>query len=276
MYQNQKKKKKNNNLLTNLLIILLLIVALFAGYHSIKVLLETKKDADVEHETKLTSIVVNPETDDSDVQTYAERFAEMKEKNKDFLGWIRWESDLINQPIVQSKTDDYYLRRNFNGDYSDTGTAFVDTYQSMNDKMFSIYGHYVYANTSLMFSALTDVMRKPENYENNKYFHIYLEDEDWKYVVAYVVEYSVNDPAYYQMSAEYEPKMLSYAREHEYYNTNVDVADDDNIVVLQTCIRGHKDLRTLVIGKRIGVTKLQNTDFTTESNGASGLIVNPD
>ena len=58
---------------------------------------------------------------------YAEKYKALKEKNPDFVGWISVDGTNISYPVMQSKDrPDFYLRRNFDGQYSYYGTPYVE------------------------------------------------------------------------------------------------------------------------------------------------------
>ena len=52
---------------------------------------------------------------------------ELIEENPDCVAWVRVEKTKIDYPIMQTKNNpEYYLRRNFNKEYSYIGTPFLD------------------------------------------------------------------------------------------------------------------------------------------------------
>lgn len=75
-------------------------------------------------------------------------------QNSDFVGWVSIEDTQINYPVVQSRDDpDFYLKHNFEKQYSDYGTPFL---QSDCDLLTSdnllLYGHSMKNGT--MFTNL--------------------------------------------------------------------------------------------------------------------------
>lgn len=83
----------------------------------------------------------------------------MLEKNKDTKGWIRYNSNKINYPIVQAKDNDYYLDKNFYKKYNQAGSIFMDyRNNSFNDKNVVLYGHSMLDN--LMMGSLKDLFEK--------------------------------------------------------------------------------------------------------------------
>jgi SrtB family sortase len=206
---------------------------------------------EVQEETQMTEKQPEPEAEDP--WAYMEGYDALKAKNKDFVGWIRFDSDLVNLPFMHSG-DDYYLRTNFNKEYSSSGTVYMNGQQNLDCRNITLYGHYVYANDKAMFSPL-DKLRKAENYEDNKVFRLYLDDEIRTYMIAAVVQYDITSDWMFDApdyTAEEWNSFLKYAVTHKLYDTGVVIDTESNYVTLQTCIRGSDTLRTVVLGKEIG------------------------
>ena len=224
-----------------------MICTLVLGY-CIRNFLLVKDDMDkvieMQEETKMQT---EPE---EDPWAYMEEFRRMKEKNPDFMGWIKFDSGLINLPFMYSG-DDLYLRADFEKKYSSSGTVYMDGKQTLDGQNITLYGHYVYANDKAMFSPL-DKLRKEENYEENKVFRLYLENEIRTYTVATVVEYTLGnhwnfDLGYY--TKEQFDEFLNYGSSHSLYPIDEIMDAASNYVTLQTCIRGTDTRRTIVVGK---------------------------
>lgn len=52
-------------------------------------------------------------------------YMELKSQNADFIGWIKIDDTNINYPVMQSSTPNFYLKKNFNKEYSDYGTPYI-------------------------------------------------------------------------------------------------------------------------------------------------------
>ena len=89
-------------------------------------------------------------------------FDELKAQNSDVCGWITIYGTHVDYPIVQSEDNSTYLMRNPRGEYSLSGSIFMDY---MNQKDFSdfntiIYGHHMDLGilTSIWISLLRTVI----------------------------------------------------------------------------------------------------------------------
>ena len=96
-----------------------LIVFFGSGYYVAKYVLENL------HAEKTVQQVAD---------TRARGLAEVYAQNNDLVGWIEIEGTKINYPVMQtgggsSEPDpEFYLHRDFNKEYSESGTPFVDSY----------------------------------------------------------------------------------------------------------------------------------------------------
>jgi sortase B len=79
---------------------------------------------------------------------------ELIEENPDCVAWVRVEKTKIDYPIMQTKNNpEYYLRRNFNKEYSYIGTPFLDAECDIETSQnLIIYGHNM--NNDTMFGTL--------------------------------------------------------------------------------------------------------------------------
>lgn len=241
--------------LKNLIVVLIFAVCLgvlgFCGYK----IYRTKSDmARVRKTQEETALVVAEEEEKTD-WSYMESYREKKEQNSDFVGWIKFDSGLINLPFMQN--GDFYLRRDFNKNWDSCGTPYMNPNQKLDSDNITIYGHYVYIDELAMFTPL-DKLRFPENYEENKIFRLYLDGEIRTYQVAAVVEYNIYGDWLFDVSAysqEEWKSYLDYADQHKLYETGVELDVNNRYVTLQTCIRNRSNDRTIIVGKEISVEK---------------------
>ena len=64
--------------------------------------------------------------------------ARLREQNPNISGWIAVPYTNNDYPIVRAKDDDYYLRRDLNGNYAAPGTVFVDCRCAPDGSVYSI------------------------------------------------------------------------------------------------------------------------------------------
>lgn len=185
----------------------------------------------------------------------SETYDELKKMNDDYVGYIEFEKQLLSLPIVQANDNDYYLRRSFKRKYSNQGTPFLDNRNQLTDHNMTIYGHYVYADASKMFTPLTN-LKNQSFYEENKYLNIFLRNEVRCYVVTYVYEhdYTKTDYDYTKRNFNSEKDImafLAYPKKHTLIDSNVDIEFGDSFITLQTCVRNKATKRLIVVAKQI-------------------------
>lgn len=187
--------------------------------------------------------------------------------NKDIKGMLVFQSGLLEQPVLQNKSDtNYYLYKDWTDhSYRSWGSISMDQenifpYDEQNT---TIYGHYVYPertpDRTVMFTPLEKLM-KQENYEDNKYVAFVLEDEVRYYLITNVLNIALVNHDYmpsdmqYSLS-EFEPEYfqtyMARVNDRQYYETGEDLAYQDHILTLQTCIQHQPDNREIVLCKEL-------------------------
>ena len=115
MKRRKKKSKKSN-------ILLLIFIILFI-YSSYNVFMWFKSDINL--------------------RKMEDGFEKLKKINPDIIGWIKIDDTYINYPILQGKTNEYYLKKDIYGSYDFSGSIFVysNADKNFNDENTVIYGH---------------------------------------------------------------------------------------------------------------------------------------
>ncbi len=83
-------------------------------------------------------------------------------ENDDIVGWIQIPDTRINYPVMQTKNqNEYYLRKNFQKEYSIAGTPFMDVESDIDlpTLNWTIYGHNMKSGT--MFHDLLEYADEP-------------------------------------------------------------------------------------------------------------------
>lgn len=83
-----------------------------------------------------------------------EGIARLAEQNSDFVGWLSIDGTVIDYPVMKSPESDpeYYLHRDFDREYSYSGTLFIGEGCNADSTAFVVYGHNMSAGT--MFGEL--------------------------------------------------------------------------------------------------------------------------
>lgn len=177
-------------------------------------------------------------------------FAVLKEKNPDCIGWVFIPGTSIDFPVMQNS--DFYLKHDFDGNYTDYGLPFLDERCSLDSSdNLIIYGHHM--NDGSMFSGLL-------NYADEGYSaahpQIILETEHGAetYQVAAVVraagsygpgEWSLFDQI--NISAGAFNTLVENLSERRLYDTGRELVFGDRLLTLVTCEYSQNNGRLAVI-----------------------------
>lgn len=222
-----------------------------------------------------------PETEPTTVTTpepeplvILDSMQELANENPDTAGWITVGGTSINNVVVQTDDNDYYLERDFYGNYSQPGTIYADFRCIVNDYDFNqsdnivLYGHN--QASGAMFGTL-------KNYkitkQNTRRFDFYLEHPTFTFSNLYE-EYTYKIIALFV--AEVEPYQTRDGVVFDYHNyirfgtkektfdefmqnlnerseiiTGVDVQEGDKFMTLSTCSNEFEPSRFVVVGRRV-------------------------
>lgn len=145
------------------------------------------------------------------------------EMNSDCVGWIYIEGTNINYPVMHTpNSPQKYLRKNFNGEYSQSGVPFVDARCSVDGGTVILYGHNMKNGTQ--FSDLkkylsTDFSNTHKNIEFQTKAGVRI------YTVIDVKKTDIYDEIYNQINPQ------------------------DDTLILSTCYGSAKSDRLIVIAK---------------------------
>ena len=169
------------------------------------------------------------------------KYKELYLQNEDMVGWISIDGTTINYPVMQTKDNpNYYLKRNFEKEYSDLGTPYIqEDCDLLSSDNLIIYGHHISGNR--MFGALEDYKSK-SFYENHKTIRFDTLDSfgEYEVIAAFkTVAYSEEGFKYYHFvnaeSAEAFDEYIAECKALALYETSVSAEYGDQLITLSTC-----------------------------------------
>jgi len=173
---------------------------------------------------------------------------DLQEKYPDVVGWLTVPNTKIDYPFVQAKDNDYYLRRDINGNYAFAGTLFMD---SRNKKDFSdfntvIYGHHMQNDS--MFGSLKKFNNKAF-FDENRTGTIYLPNDTLVLEFFAYIVVKPNDQVIYNtgLSETY----FDYVKQKARYFRDIEITDGDKILTLSTCSYEFNNARMVMLAKII-------------------------
>ena len=158
----------------------------------------------------------------------------------------------LEETFVVASDNQYYLNHDLYGNYDIKGSIFLDYRTKINDKILILYGHNS-QNVSVPFKYLENYYDE-EFFNNHQMIEIYLNDTYLEYLI-YSVFIATNDFFYMNLDLDYQ-EYIDKTKKYSWYDNNISVNVDDDIIILQTCSYNKKysnylNKYLLVIGKKI-------------------------
>ena len=241
----------------------LLIISLTGLFLSAGIIFYQKYDAYQSQNlyTEMQSMFTEPALEKkSEEELRLEKYASLHEQNPDMIGWIRIEETHIDYPVMQRAGDnEYYLRRNFNEDYSFLGTPFLDIRSTLSPASdnWLIYGHN--SLDEQMFSELLKY-KDAAFYEKHPTIQFDLIDELQTFEIIAVFQSQVflqeeNTFKYYQFfDAQNEAEIndfLQNIKALSLYEIKTEASYGDQLLTLSTCRFDVENGRFVVVAKKI-------------------------
>lgn len=192
------------------------------------------------------------------------KYVDLYKKNPDIIGWLTVDGTRMDYPVMQTQNDpEFYLRRNFDKEYSISGVPFMDAQSDIfkPTSNWMLYGHNMKDGT--MFHDLLDFADKDfyQDHKTIKFDTIYKGGQGEYAIIAafYSQIYPENKNVfkYYNYAGlTGENKFKEYVTEVKKlseYDTGVDAQYGDQLITLSTCSYHVPDKlgRFAVVAKRI-------------------------
>lgn len=185
-------------------------------------------------------------------------FAQLYTMNNDIVGWMSIPGTDISYPVMQTPSSvDYYLKRNFDKEYSARGSLYAreacDVFTPSDN--ITIYGHHM--KDGSMFAALDHYMDQAFFEENPHIFFDTLKElHTYKIVAVFKTTATVGEGfAYHHFvnaanEAEFDA-FVDRCKDLAFYDTGVDAQYGDKLITLSTCEYTQTNGRLVVVAKRI-------------------------
>ena len=194
--------------------------------------------------------------------------------NADTAGWITVGGTTIDNVVMQTDNNEYYLDHDFYGNYSQPGTVFADFRCVVNDYDFNQSDNIVLYGHNQANGAMFGTLQKYKiTKQNTKKFDFYLQHPTFTFSNLYE-EYTYTIIAIF--ICEVEPEQTTDGNVFDYHNyirfgskertyeefisnveerseiiTGVDVQEGDKFMTLSTCSNEFEPSRFVVIGRRV-------------------------
>lgn len=243
--------KKRRLKIKNILLILFIVVFLFSTTKIVLFLLDLQNNKNEIKE--LIKDVTDIEIEE-DKEVLNIDFDKLSSINSDIVGWIHFNQDKINNPIVHTSDNSYYLNHSFEKKRNQAGTIFMDYRNtSFDDKNVVLFGHSMLDDT--MFGSLQDLFKKDFfDKKENHYIDIYNKERKFTYEI---FSYYVIEKEEYYITPSFSndndyKKFIDTLVKRSYKNFNVEISTDDYILTISTCSgTGGTSKRKVVHAKRV-------------------------
>ena len=171
--------------------------------------------------------------------------------NEDIIGNITVSGTDIDEYIVQTTDNNYYLNHNLKKEYDIAGAVFMDYRNSVDDKKILIFGHNARKLDTVPFHDIEKYLDE-SFYRENKYVDLkFNEDTKWLIFSVMIVKKGNNTHMKLEFDDNSWLEHLNYLKSNSIYDTGVDVSFDDRIVVIQTCNYHPENTYILICAKKI-------------------------
>jgi len=179
-------------------------------------------------------------------------FYALEESLPGISAWIKLENTALDYPIMQGADNNYYLSYLPDGTKHRNGSVFLDYRNAadFSDKNTLIYGHE--SRTGDMFGILKSY-RKQSFYEENPVIHIYTPEKDFTLVLVagYLVDSGIESPPIVFNSETDFLEHVETVKKRSFFNSSVEVNEDDRLVSLCTCAYDYVNARLVIVGKLV-------------------------
>ena len=168
--------------------------------------------------------------------------------NTDIIGSLKI-SDDINTLFVQGKDNNFYLNHDLNKQYLKSGSVFLDYRININNsKKIILYGHN--SNLDVPFKLLLNYFDE-EYFNSNKYITLYLDNNTYLYKI-FSVYTTVNNYEHMKLNFNNSSWLdhLSNIKELSLYKNDITFNNDDEIIILQTCVDLKTNKLLIVCGRK--------------------------
>ncbi len=164
-------------------------------------------------------------------------FSDLKEVNKDVIGWIKVEGTNINYPFVQAADNSYYLTHTFDRSYNRAGWVFLDYRNNLTNGRNTILYAHGRINTT-MFGSLNKILTNGWTKDANNYIikiSTVEESSLWQIFSAYHIP-TTNDYIQTDFRSDEEfGNFLNTLKGRSMFDFRTSIGSTDKILTLSTC-----------------------------------------
>ncbi|WP_042471299.1 class B sortase [Bacillus ndiopicus] len=181
------------------------------------------------------------------------KFIELQKINSDIVGWLHLSDSQLDNPVLQTNNNEFYLHHNYAGEKSRAGSVFMDYRNDSNARHTIFYGHVMRNGT--MFGELAKFAE--QHYAETHPYFIY-ETPNATYRLEVFAAYETTTDFYYietDFTEDTYVAFLQTIQQKSVIRMPVNVTEDDKIVTFSTCTTSPNDNERFVVHAKIVVEK---------------------
>lgn len=204
--------------------------------------------AEAQKQLKMSEMI-RKETEELNEEEDLQHYAKI---NPDFQAVLRFESGLIDLPVVQGNDNSFYLSHLFDCSEGITGTLFFDVQCEKDDRVRIIYGHSVFTEPSLMFTSL-HALKDQSVYEESRFFDLISPEGTSRYEIISVFINDEERPDFIDTrirdftDQQSEAAFFEEIHRRSLITPHTVLRPYDRILILQTCCDEDSGQRLCVI-----------------------------
>ncbi len=227
------------------------VIMIFRYYNNNRIDIETFEEI-YELATEKEGITSQSIVDKTEEEIQSIDIKALQEINPDCVAWISIDGTVINYPIMYTPdTPNKYLRRNFYGQDSRSGTPFIQDGSSLEGDNVIIHAHNMLSGT--MFAGLKKYLDKPF-FDSHPSIVLQTVDETHEFTVLALAQMK-DDDIWYSYTVENDQNDFEYLTSNllstSVYTSDIKLEFGDRFITLSTCY-GRKDEDRLIL---VGISK---------------------
>ena len=253
-----RKKRSKSDWFYNIAMLVCLLVFLVSGGILAKRYFD---DRQVESEFSDLQAMISTDTAATEEtgESNSAKFAALRDQNSDFIGWISIEGTSLDFPVMYAPDNkDFYLRHDFNKEYSVYGVPYLDekTTLGANDQSENliVYGHNM--KTGTIFGCLTGYKEADYYAEHPRIqFDTVYSDGTYEVFAAFSIDV-VNDTSFvYNQYVDMDEATYNEYVEEVISRSDVDTgirpSYGEQLLTLSTCEYSSDNGRYVVVARKV-------------------------
>lgn len=252
------KKHNKTNIAYNVAMVVCLVVFLVSAGLLVKRYFDDRK-TESEFANLQSMIDSDAQTAEDGEEPNSAKFAALREQNSDFIGWISIEDTPLDFPVMYAPDNkDFYLRHDFNKEYSVYGVPYLDekTTLGANDQSENliVYGHNM--KTGTIFGCLTGY-KEADYYQEHPYieFDTVYGDAQYEVFAAFAIDVVQDTSFVYNQYVDMDEETYNTFVDEVLSRSNVDTgirpSYGEQLLTLSTCEYSSDNGRFVVVARRV-------------------------